>query len=89
MRKKQNLNNFSAKSKPNQFELFLLGTGQQLIQLPDGKLHVTSYVNHAASPRAVHLGKNTIMANNNNFTKSGSPVSSKDFINELNVQFIN
>ncbi|KAL4097581.1 hypothetical protein QTP88_022332 [Uroleucon formosanum] len=45
--------------------------GQQLIQLPDGKLHVTSYINPSPS-RTVQIGKNTILANNNNFQKAGT-----------------
>lgn len=49
--------------------------GQQLIQLPDGKLHVTSYINQSPSPRTVQISKNTLLSNNNNFTKTGSQVS--------------
>lgn len=49
--------------------------GQQLIQLPDGKLHVTSYINQGSSPRTVQIAKNTMLANNNNFTKTSSQVS--------------
>ncbi|XP_050054752.1 nucleosome-remodeling factor subunit NURF301 isoform X3 [Aphis gossypii] len=45
--------------------------GQQLIQLPDGKLHVTSYINPSPS-RTVQIAKNTILANNNNLQKSGT-----------------
>ncbi|XP_003241005.1 nucleosome-remodeling factor subunit NURF301 isoform X2 [Acyrthosiphon pisum] len=45
--------------------------GQQLIQLPDGKLHVTSYINPSPS-RTVQIGKNTMLANNNNFQKAGT-----------------
>jgi len=50
-----------------------LNIGQQLIQLPDGKLHVTSYINPSPS-RTVQIGKNTILANNNNFQKAGTQV---------------
>ncbi|XP_050437023.1 nucleosome-remodeling factor subunit NURF301 isoform X2 [Adelges cooleyi] len=47
--------------------------GQQLIQLPDGKLHVTtSYVNQSSSPRTVQITKNALLANNNNFSKTGT-----------------
>ncbi|XP_050535545.1 nucleosome-remodeling factor subunit NURF301 isoform X2 [Daktulosphaira vitifoliae] len=47
--------------------------GQQLIQLPDGKLHVTtSYINQSSSPRTVQITKNTLIANNNNFNKTGT-----------------
>ncbi|VVC31946.1 Hypothetical protein CINCED_3A007015 [Cinara cedri] len=46
--------------------------GQQLIQLPDGKLHVTSYINQSPSTRTVQIAKNPLLTNNNNFTKPGA-----------------
>jgi len=57
--------------------------GQQLIQLPDGKLHVTSYINQTSTPRTVQLTKNAILANNNNFPKTGAQVRFKYFIDVL------
>lgn len=54
--------------------MYSINTGQQLIQLPDGKIHVTSYINHSSSPRTMQIAKNTIIANNNNFTKPGTQV---------------
>jgi len=51
--------------------------GQQLIQLPDGKLHVTSYINQSSAPRTVQITKNAILTNNNNFTKTGTQVRSE------------
>uniref|UniRef100_A0A2S2Q1D7 Nucleosome-remodeling factor subunit n=1 Tax=Sipha flava TaxID=143950 RepID=A0A2S2Q1D7_9HEMI len=59
------------KGEDGKIQLKGLLPGQQLIQLPDGKLHVTNYINQTSSPRTVQIAKNTIIANNNNFTKSG------------------
>lgn len=56
------------------FIVQITNIGQQLIQLPDGKLHVTNYV-QSPGPRTVQISKNTILSNNNNFTKTGPQVS--------------
>jgi len=55
--------------------------GQQLIQLPDGKLHVTNYINQISSPQTIKITRTSMVANNNNITKTGSQVSSKYFFN--------
>lgn len=57
----------------------LTSTGQQLIQLPDGKLHVTSYINQSQPPRTVQLAKNPLLSNNN-FAKPGTQVGFKNIL---------
>lgn len=59
----------------NLYSCIINDIGQQLIQLPDGKLHVTSYINQTSSPRTVQIAKNILLTNNNNFTKTGAQVS--------------
>lgn len=54
-------------------------TGQQLIQLPDGKLHVTSYINQSQSPRTVQIAKNPLLSSNN-FAKPGTQVGFKNVL---------